>query len=480
MHRAGGHAGVEPGSFRDPDSRVLVSDEGVFRVLSETGRADWEALASSELFERATAEGSLIGTRVANGDAGALASAESVMDVLAEPPAAVLRHDRIPFVSYPYEWTFGMLRDAALLELDLLLAGLDEGLILKDATPYNVQFEGAAPVFIDIGSFERLREGEPWAGYRQFCVQALYPLMVQAHRDIAFQPLLRGRLEGIPPAEAARMLPGRHRLHRGVLTHVVLHARLERRYERSAGDQVRGELRKARFGTELIRANARKLRKLVSRLEWKPGASAWASYRANTSYSDDDARRKSEFVREAVGRVAPALTWDLGANDGAHSRIAAEAGSYVLALDSDHATVEALYRSLRESGEARILPMVADLADPSPGLGWRGRERRPLTERGRPDLVLCLALVHHLSIAANVPLAEVVGWLASLGAPVVVEFPAREDPMVRRLLAAKREGAHPDYERGRFERLLDERFAVRRREALESGTRHMYELEPRR
>jgi hypothetical protein len=275
------------------------------------------------------------------------------------------------------------------------------------------------------------------------------------------------------------MLNGRHRLHRGVLTHVVLHARLERRYERSAGDEVRGDLRKASFKTELIRANARRLRKLVSRLEWKPGASAWAAYRTTNTYDDEDARRKSEFVRDAVACVGPSLTWDLGANDGAHSRIAAEAGSYVLALDSDHATVEALYRSLRESGDRRILPMVADLADPSPGMGWRGAERRPLADRGRPDLVLCLALVHHLSIAANVPLAEVVSWLASLGAPVVVEFPAREDPMVARLLAAKREGLHPDYERERFERLLGERFEVLRREELGSGTRHLYDVAPR-
>jgi hypothetical protein len=478
MDEAGARAGVEPGSFRDPDSRVLVAGEEVFRVLSEAGLADWEALAGSQLFERAVAGGSLIGTRPANGDA-ALAGVAGVEDALAGPPAAILRHDRIPFVSYPYEWTFEMLRDAALLQLDLLLAALDEGLILKDATPYNVQFDGARPVFIDVGSFERLREGEPWAGYRQFCMQALYPLMVQAHRDIAFQPLLRGRLEGISPGEAARMLNGRHRLHRGVLTHVVLHARLERRYELSAGDEVRGELRQARFKTELIRANARRLRRLVSRLEWKPGASAWAAYRTTNTYDDEDAGRKSEFVRAAVERVRPSLTWDLGANDGAHSRIAAGSGSYVLALDSDHATVDALYRSLRESGERRILPMVADLADPSPGLGWRGRERRPLGERGRPGLVLCLALVHHLSISANVPLAELIAWLASLGAPAVVEFPTRDDPMVKRLLAAKREGSHPDYARERFERLLDERFEVRRREELGSGTRHLYEVDPR-
>lgn len=275
------------------------------------------------------------------------------------------------------------------------------------------------------------------------------------------------------------MLSGRHRLHRGVLSNVVLHARLERRYEEAAGKQVRGELKRAQFKTELIRANVRRLRKLVARLEWKPGASAWARYRETSTYTDEDSARKADFVGEAVAKTGPALTWDLGANDGAYSRIAAEAGSYVVALDSDHATVEALYRSLREAGDRSILPLVADLADPSPGLGWRGIERRPLLDRGAPDLTLCLALVHHLSITANVPLAAVVDWLAELGGAAVVEFPTREDPMAARLLAAKRDDAHPDYDRAHFERCLERRFDVERREQLGSGTRFLYRLSPR-
>ncbi|HYU60518.1 MAG TPA: hypothetical protein VEK39_07150 [Solirubrobacterales bacterium] len=472
-------AGIEPGSFRDPDSRVLVSPDGVFRLLSDQGLADWRGLASSALFERATSEGILIGTEEPVDGDELLAALDGADSALATPPAAVLVHQRVPFVSYPYEWTFGMLRDAALLELDLLSAALDEELILKDATPYNVQWRGAQPVFIDVGSFERLREGEPWAGYRQFCMQFLYPLMLQAHAGIAFQPLLRGRLEGVPPAEAARLLRGRRRLRRGVLTNVVLHSRLERRFEQRAGGEVRRELRHARFGTEMIRANVRRLRKLVARLEWKPGASAWAAYRDTSSYSDADSTRKAEFVREAVGRARPSLTWDLGSNDGAYARIAAAGGSYVVALDSDHAAVEALYRSLRETGERAILPLVADLTDPSPGLGWRGAERRPLLDRGAPDLILCLALVHHLSITANVPLAEVVDWLADLGGAAVVEFPTREDPMVARLLSAKRAGAHPDYERAHFERCLERRCRVERSEELGSGTRILYRLAPR-
>src|SRR5919108_6471437 len=184
-----------------------------------------------------------------------------------EDAAAVLEHERIPFVSYPYEWTFAMLRDAALLQLELLRRALDEDLILKDSTPYNVQWRGARPVFVDVGSFERLREGEPWAGYRQFCTLVLYPLLLQAYKGVPFHPWLRGSLEGIEPGEMRRLLGFRDRFRRGVLSHVVLHARLEGRY---SDRDVKGELRQAGFHAELIRANARKLRKLVERLEWEP------------------------------------------------------------------------------------------------------------------------------------------------------------------------------------------------------------------
>jgi ribosomal protein L11 methylase PrmA len=389
----------------------------------------------------------------------------------------VLRHERIPFVSYPYEWTFGMLREAALLQLDLELEALAAGLTLKDATPYNVQFRGSRPAFIDVGSFERLREGEPWAGYRQFCMLYLYPLLLQAHRGVDFQPLLRGSLEGIAPAQAARMFSLRDRLRRGVFAHVALHARLEARSARREGGEVKEEMRKANFRTEMVEANVRRMRKLVERLRWKAGDTAWTGYREQNTYSDEDAARKTAFVREALAR-APRLVWDVGCNDGAYSRIAAEHAGSVVAFDLDHATVEALYRSLCSEGERRILPLVADIADPSPGLGWRGLERRPLEARGTPDAVLALALVHHVSITANVPLAEFLDWLRSLGASAVVEFPKREDPMVRKLLSGKREASNADYEIGNFERLLAERFSVERREELPSGARVLYFARP--
>jgi SAM-dependent methyltransferase len=440
----------------------------VLRALSERGLADWEALEASELFRAKVAEGSLVATE-------RVAVAGLPDDLPTRGAAAVLRHERIPVVSYPYEWPFGMLRDAALLELDLLLAALDDGLVLKDGTPYNVQWRGTSPVFVDVGSFERLREGEPWAGYRQFCMLALYPLMLQAYKGVPFQPWLRGSLEGIEPAEMRALLGGRDRFRRGVLSNVVLHARLEHRY---ADREVKRELRQAGFHAELIRANARKLAKLVRRLSWEPGRTAWSAYGEDNPYGEADAAAKEAFVAEAGGLRRRGLVWDLGCNDGRYTRVAAREADYAVALDADAAVVETLYRRLRKEGSSRILPLVADLADPSPGLGWRHEERRPLEERGRPDLTLCLALVHHVALSGNIPVAELLDWLASLGTELVIEFPTRDDPMVRRLLERKAPGANPDYETDAFERALSERWRIERRETLPSGTRILYRAAP--
>jgi len=466
----------EEGSFRDPDSRVFHGDDGVYRVLSARGLADYRALAATPLLAAAVRSGRLVETELLD-DEAAPRPAETE---LPHAPAGVLRHARIPFVSYPYEWSWSMLRDAALLQLELLADALDHGLTLKDATPYNVQWRGAQPQFVDLGSFEPLREGEPWVAYRQFCTLFLNPLLLQALTGVPFQPWLRGSLEGIAPAELAGLLRRRDRLRRGVLTHVVLHARMERRHA-GRSREVRRELRSAGFGTELIRANVAGLRKLLRRLDWRPPETVWTAYERDKSYSDADEARKDAFVRAAVAQAPQPLrrVWDLGANTGRYARIAAEHADCVLAIDSDQAAVELLYRELREERSARIVPLVVDLAAPSPALGWRGRERMPLERRGQPSLTLALAVVHHLSIAANVPLREVVEWFASLGGSLVVEFPHRDDPMVRTLLAGKRDGLHADYERDAFERLLAEAFEVERRETLASGTRTLYLAHPR-
>jgi SAM-dependent methyltransferase len=459
-------AGLEPGSFRDPESRVFYAGDDVYRALSADGLSDFEALEATGLLD----DDRVVRTERA-------ADTPSLQGLLVHEPAAVLRHERIPFVSYPYEWTFSMLKDAALLQLDLLLASLEHDLVLKDSTPYNVQFKGAKPTFVDIGSFERRREGEPWVAYRQFCMLYLYPLLLQSAKGVPFHPWLRGSIDGIRPGEMRRLMSFRDRFRKGVFTNVFLHAKLEERYADKPA-QVKQEVKRV-FKKELFVANVRKMRKLVERLTWDPPEGVWTAYGERNSYTDDDARRKDEFVREVANSRDWKLVWDIGCNNGRYSRIAAEGARNVVSVDADQGPVELLYRDLRGEAGEQILTLTMNLADPSPGLGWRGLERKALPERGKPDLVLALALVHHVAISANVPVKEFVDWLASLGSALVIEFPTREDPMVKQLLAPKRDGLHPDYELEFFERTLKDAFEVERSERLESGTRVLYYARPK-
>jgi SAM-dependent methyltransferase len=459
---------ADPGSFRDPMSRVFVDGDGVWRGLSAAALADYETLAESAFFREAMERGDVVGT-------------ERVDDVeLPGEWAAVLRHDRVGVLSYPYEWPFEMLRDAALLQLALTRAALAEKLITKDASAYNVQFVGTKPVFIDIGSFERLHGGEPWPGYRQFCELFLNPLLVQALRDVPFQPLLRGNIHGISPSIAADLLRGEGRFTKGVFTHVKLHARAERRYADADRDRdVKAELQRAGFGPGLIDAQLKNLEKAITSLRWSKQDSTWSDYSDRIHYVDQDLATKERFVTASVESRSPAVVLDLGANDGHFSRLALQAGAeYVVAVDSDDLVVDRLYRDLKRDGERRVLPLVLDLSDPSPGLGWRSRERLPFVERIRPDLVLCLAVVHHLALTNTVPLEEIVAFLGDFGAPLVVEFPHRDDVMASRLLARKRTGVFDAYNQENWERALQSRFTVLVSETLPGGTRTLYSCEP--
>ena len=462
-------SGLEPGSFRDPESRVFYSDGEVYRALSADGLSDFEALDDAGLLD----DERLVRTERAEGT-------EALRGLLVHEPAGVLRHERIPFVSYPYEWTFSMLKDAALVQLDLLLAALERDMVLKDSTPYNVQFRGARPVFVDIGSFERLREGEPWVGYRQFCMLYLYPLLLQAAEGRAVPPLA-ARLDRRDQAGrdgVAALVPGPLPPRRCSPTSSSTPG--SRSATPTARRRSRTQVKRAGLKKEIVMANVRKMRKLVARLDWSPPEGVWTAYGERNSYTDDDAARKDEFVRSVATSRHWDLVWDIGANNGRYSRIAAEGASTVVARrrrpGSDGAP---LPRPSRARATRRSSRSTMNLADPSPGSGWRGLERRSMPDRGKPDLVLALALIHHVAISANVPVKEFVDWLASLGSALVIEFPTREDPMVKKLLAPKRDGLHPDYELGFFERCLGEAFEIERSERLESGTRVLYHARPK-
>ena len=457
-------ASADPGSFRDPRSRVFVTPDAVYRGLTAEGLADYEAVERAPFFAALLDEGAVVATERAD-----------PAPELAGDWAAVLRHERLDLISYPYEWTFSMLQDAALLQLDVTRRALADGCITKDATPYNVQFDGVRPRFVDIGSFEKLVAGEPWPGYGQFCELFLNPLVLEAVAGVPFQPWLRGSVRGISPAEVAPLVRGRKRLDRGLLVHVGLHARAQRRYDDRDAGEVKQELKQAGFGPKIIDAQLANLAKTVRSLHPENGDSTWSDYSDRSHYDDADLGAKVAFVEQATRATSPHLVLDLGANDGRFSHVAVEAGARrAIAVDSDALVVDRLYRMLRDRSEDRITPLLLDLTNPSSGVGWRGRERRPFVERVRPDLVLCLAVVHHLALTDTVPFEEIVGFLADFGAPLVVELPHRDDPMVARLLARKRAGLFDHYDRPQWEQALAGRFEILEQATLPSGRRTLY------
>ena len=466
--------GLEPGSFRDWDSRVFVSRDSVARALTEDGLADWEALAASDLFGRFTASGELVSTTPAAARRRWTSSSGST-----RPEAGSRRSltSACPSCRIRTSGRSPCSRTRRYCSCGSCTAALAEGLMLKDATPYNVQWRGSQPVFVDIGSFERGRDGESWAGYRQFCTLFLYPLLLEAYRGVPFQPWLRGSIDGISPVDFRALFTRRDAFRRGMLRHVFLHASLERRYA-GRGKEVRDDLQEAGFDSRLVETNVAGLTKLVSRLHSPAAASGWTDYRSTCSYDDAESGQKEQFVRRAVESRRRGLVWDLGCNDGRYSRIASDGADLVVAVDSDRHVVDALYATLKAEGNRKILPLVVDLTNPSPAIGWSNTERATFVDRGAPELVLALALVHHLSISGNVPLREVVEWLRGVDGEVVIEFPDRSDPMVQRLLGAKRENAHPDYSRETFEALLRARFRIVNSLELASGTRTLYHVVP--
>jgi SAM-dependent methyltransferase len=468
-------AAFEPGSFRDREARVFViGDGGIYRALRGRAWQDWQSVEQSRFYANARDKGAVINSRALQG---------KELPALFPPGwEGVLRHERVPFVSYPHEWSFGMLRDAALLQLALVASALEDDFTLKDGKADNVQWQGAHPIFIDVASFERYEPGMAWAGYRQFCQTMLFPLMLTAYRGIPFQPWLRGRLEGIDPEDCWRMMSLRDVARRGVLAHVFLHARLQQSSKMARSSTRRG-LAQAGFNKRLIQANINGLTKIVRRMQWRGDRSAWLTYDDHNSYSPVDRERKDDFLKRVLGARHRGMVWDLGCNTGRFARMAAQHADYVVAMDADHAVIERLYQSLARDPNLpehrKILPLMNNLADSTGGQGFRGLERKPLLERGRPELTLCLALIHHLAISAGIPLPELVEWLSGLTDELVIEFVDPRDPMVEQLVLNRRDACF-DYTREAFERLLAQSFSVAAREELPSGTRVLYHALSRR
>ena len=454
----------DSGSFRDPLSRVFVGNGEVVRAFTAAGAKDIEKVWKKPSIQNALASGELIESN--------LVSPSSVG--LNDPWVTAMTHPLIPFISYPYEWTFSMLKDAAQLQLKLTRETLADGIGLKDATPYNVQFIGSRPQFIDAGSFEKRRKGDPWYGYRQFCEMYLYPLMMQGYLGVGFQQFLRGSVNGISPDTMRKLLPASiRRPRKGRLTHVVLHAAAQNRFADS-DNNMKSDAAKAGMNAQVLDATLRKLQGIVKKISLGDKKSTWSEYSERGHYIESSLDEKQKFVRDAVASAPRKQVWDIGCNDGVFSRIAAAHSDYVVAMDADPLVVDRLYNTLKAEKNEQILPLYVDLTDSGGGVGWRGQERPGVFDRGRPDIVMALAVIHHMAITFHVPLASQLDMFRDLTPELIIEMPHADDPMVRKLLTNKRDGIHDDFTLEEFERLLNERFTVKSKMLLSSGTRTIF------
>ena len=385
---------------------------------------------------------------------------------------AVLEPQRVNFISYPYEWCFGQLRDAALLTLDLQERALAHGFTLRDATAYNVQFEHGRPIFIDTLSFEPRQEGAPWAAYKQFCEHFLVPLSLMSWRDIRCGSLLRSHLEGIPLQLGSRLLPRSTWLRPGILMHVHLHAWLVERYSKT-GSGARARHQGRGLSQEAAIALVHGLRRVIRGLDWSPSGTEWADYVRDTNYTAAAAGSKRDIVVDMLRGLKAQVAWDLGANIGEYSRAAREVVPRVVAFDVDPAAVEQNYRRVRQQGETGILPLLLDFTNPSPAHGWAHRERLSLEQRGPADVVIALALVHHLAIGRNLPLERIAWFLSRVGRTLLIEFVPKSDSQVQRLLR-DRPDIFPDYTREGFEAAFKRHFCIDRFEPIAQSERSLY------
>jgi hypothetical protein len=444
-------------SFRDPSGFVFTHEGQIHRQVNQRYREHFDRLIGSGLYDTLVQQNLLI-------------PHEEADPKLARTPEAykILKPEQVPFISYPYEWSFSQFQDAALATLRVQKAAFEKGMGLKDASAFNIQFHQGRPVLIDTLSFEIYREGAPWIAYRQYCEHFLGTLALMAYRDVRLSQLLRRNIDGIPVDLASTLLPARTRLKGGLLMHLHLHAKSQARHKNNPS-----AAKTAKVGRAGLQGIIDSLESATAALALKSNTGVWADYYSDTNYSESAAAHKAELVADYIERTDPKTVWDLGGNVGRYSRLAAGRGIFTLSLDLDPAAVELNYRACRKENIQTLLPLVIDLTNPSPDLGWAHQERASLKSRGPADLLMALALIHHLAISNNTPLDRIASYFAALGRHLIIEFVPKGDSQVERLLAS-REDIFDHYTQQGFEQAFGRFFNTLDRQAIRDSKRTLY------
>jgi len=453
---------VCPSSFRDPSGTVYHKGGKLLRQVDRSYSGHYDLLMGSGLYERLVREGLLVPHEEA--DPGL---------ALSQGAHRVIMPEKVGFISYPYEWCFSQLKDAALCTIRIQKTGMEYGMSLKDASAYNIQSIKGRPVLIDTLSFEKYAEGEPWVAYMQFCQHFLAPLALIAYKDARLSQLSKAFIDGIPLDLASRLLPWRTLANPGLLIHIHLHAMSQNHFkDKTAAGKGRTMSRKSVMGL------ADSLESTIKGLRWKPQKSGWSGYYGGTNYGPQAMECKKRLVREYLEASKPKTVWDLGSNTGEFSRLATSLGASVVSMDQDPSCVEKNYLEAKSKG-AEMLPLVMDLANPSPGIGWENAERRSLIERGPADAVLALAIIHHLALSGNLPLGKIADFLRGIGDSLIIEFVPKTDSQAKRLLAMKGD-IFPGYTKESFEEEFGKRFRIAESAKVEGSERTLYLMRRKR
>ncbi len=442
-------------SFRDPSGFVFKKDNKLLRQVNKSYQTHYDFLFSSGLYQKLVANKYLIPHTEVD-----LSTNEECYKVI-EP-------EYIPFISYPYEWCFSQLKDAALLTLAIQKTALEHGMILKDASAYNIQFLRGSPVFIDTLSFEIYEEGKPWQAYRQFCQHFLAPLMLMHYTDIQAGKLSSVWLDGIPLDVASSFLPTRSKWHFSALMHIHLHAKSQKHYERKDTNSSPAKISKFQ-SLGLVDS----LISTIKKLKPQKKLTEWGDYYQRTNYTDQSLEHKKTLVAQFIKQLSPSSVWDLGGNDGYFSRVASDQGIPTLSFDIDPQAVEQNYQQVKTKKETAILPLVLDLTNPSPAIGWNNSERDSLTSRGPTHTCIALALIHHLTISNNVPFEKTAQYFSQLGDHLIIEFVPKSDSKVQYLLRTRKD-IFPDYNEKMFEKGFARYFAIENKTKVLNTERTIY------
>ncbi|RJP26816.1 MAG: SAM-dependent methyltransferase [Candidatus Abyssobacteria bacterium SURF_5] len=455
-----GETTLVAGSFRDPSGFLFWRDGSLYRQVNGGYAQAFDYLIQSGLYGELTKSGLLVEHEEVRPALGISADAYKV-----------LKPRLIPFISYPYEWCFSHLKNAALATLHIQQKALEKGMSLKDANAYNIQVLESRQVLIDILSFERYVEGRPWVAYKQFCEHFLAPLALMCKRDVRLGQLLRIHLEGIPLDLARSLLPIGSKLNPSIWLHIVMHSRSQRTHQSTT---IRRETITKTFTRRSFFALLDSLETAIHKLTWRWDRGHWINYyEGQHNYTDDALDQKANIASEFLDRIRPQTVWDIGANTGKFSRLACTRASYVVSWDLDPACVEHNYSTMLTAGEKNILPLLLDVTNPTPGIGWDNTERMSFTDRGAIDAVLALGLIHHLALANNVPLSRIASFFQKLGDWLIVEFVPKDDSQVRRLLAM-RDDVFPRYSQQDFKEEFGKFFSIESEKPIPQTSRTLY------